>query len=50
MQNEEEVPKVVETTDNQEYEAPAVENVVTAEELTREVHYAGITDATLPFA
>ena len=50
MQNEEEAPKVVETTDNQEYKAPAIENVVTAEELTREVHYAGITDTTLPIA
>ena len=43
MQNEQEVPKVVESTDNKEYEAPAIENVMTAEELTREVHYAGAT-------
>lgn len=48
MQNEQEAPKVVEPTGNQEYEAPAIENVMTAEELTREVHYAGVTDSSLP--
>ena len=50
MENEQEVPKVLEATDKEEYNAPAIENVVTAEELTREVHYAGLTDATLPIA
>ena len=48
MQKEQEAPKVVEPTDNQEYEAPAIEKVTTAEELTREVHYAGVTDQSLP--
>ena len=48
MQKEQEAPKVVETTDNQEYEAPAIEKVMTAEELTREVHYAGFPDNSLP--
>jgi hypothetical protein len=48
MQKEHEAPKVAETTDNQEYEAPAIEKVMTAEDLTREVHYAGITDTTNP--
>ena len=48
MQKEQEAPKVAETTDNQEYEAPAIEKVMTAEDLTREVHYAGITDTTNP--
>ena len=49
MQNEKEVPKVAESTDK-EYKAPAIEKVATAEELTREVHYAGIVDSTLPTA
>ena len=44
MQNEQEVPKVVEAADNQDYEAPAIEKVMTPEELAREVQYAGITD------
>ena len=48
MQNEQEAPKIVETTDKREYEAPAIEKVMTAEELTREVHYAGVVDQTLP--
>ena len=48
MQKEQESPKVVETTGNQEYEAPAIEKVTTAEELTREVQYAGITDGSGP--
>jgi hypothetical protein len=46
MQNEQEAPKVAETTDNNEYEAPAIEKVMTAEELTREVHYAGAPDGS----
>ena len=50
MQNDQEVPKVVESTDKREYEAPAIEKVTTAEELTREVHYAGIIDGTVPIA
>jgi hypothetical protein len=48
MQKEQQAPKVVETTDNQEYEAPAIEKVMTPEELTREVHYAGVTDRSAP--
>ena len=48
MQKEQEAPTVVETTDKQEYEAPAIENVMTAEDLTREVHYAGLVDGTIP--
>jgi len=50
MQKEQEAPNVVETTDNQQYEAPAIEKVLTAEELTREVHYAGVTDQSVPTA
>ena len=50
MRKEQEVAKVVETTDKGEYEAPAIEKVMTAEELTREVHYAGAPDGTLPVA
>ena len=42
MQKEQEVAKVVETTHNLEYEAPAIESVMTADELTREVNYAGV--------
>lgn len=49
MQNEQEVPNAAATTDSQEYEAPAIESVVTADELTREVHYAGAPDATIIF-
>lgn len=48
MQNEQEAPKIVETSDDQNYEPPAIEKVTTAEELTREVHYAGQPDGTLP--
>lgn len=47
MQNEQEVPKDTKSTD-EDYEAPAIENVVTPEELAREVHYAGLTDQTVP--
>lgn len=36
-QNEETEPVVA-----PEYEAPAIEDVVTAEEMEREVHYAGV--------
>ena len=49
MQKEQDLPKVVETTDKQEYDAPAIESVMTADELDREVHYAGFpADSTLP--
>jgi len=48
MQNEQEVAQVVEITDNREYEAPAIESVMTADELAREVHYAGFPDGSLP--
>jgi hypothetical protein len=37
-----------ETQNTVEYEAPAIETVMTSEELTREVHYAGATDFTVP--
>ena len=47
MQKEQQAPKVVEATANREYEAPAIEKVMTAEELTRKVHHAGTADATL---
>lgn len=48
MQKKQEVPNGSEKIENQEYEAPAIENVVTPEELTREVQYAGLTDQTVP--
>ena len=47
MQKNQEDPKAVETTDDQQYEAPAIENVMTADELEREVQYAGQTDFTV---
>jgi len=42
MQKEQEVAKIVETSGNEQYEAPAIEKVMTPEELTREVNYAGL--------
>jgi len=48
MPNEQKDPEAVETTDNQEYETPAIESVMTADELEREVQYAGFPDGTLP--
>ena len=48
MQKEQQAPKVVETTDIKAYEAPAIEKVMTPEELAREVQYAGAPDGSAP--
>jgi hypothetical protein len=47
MQNETVAPEVAQTPEKTEYEAPAIERVMSADELTREVQYAGAPDGTI---
>ena len=42
MNEDKKSPEVAKSTAPAGYEAPAIEDVVSAEELEREVHYAGV--------
>ena len=48
MNNENQNPEPVEPkAENKEYEAPAIESVMTPKDLDREVQYAGAPDGTV---
>lgn len=43
----ENVEPIVNKAENEDYEAPAIESVMTPQDLDREVQYAGATDTTI---
>ena len=48
MIQDKENPELAPVASDSDYAAPRIETVITPDDLEREVHYAGVTDAASP--